>query len=257
ASMSRSGPTGVVSAHRLQVGRHLHGHLTLLTSMSPAPVDQLLLGHAASLICLEQEKPLRLREAQNRFNEMLVGLILDGALTGPQTAEHLRAAGLAGADANPAQAPAGICLADQGPDLAGALELGIPAARVAALRGAALVNADSMAGYTLIAQPAARAALTALARERLGPLADTDRPGDVDLLGTLCAFLEHNGHWESASSDLHVHRHTLHKRVDRIELLLGVDLDSAHVRAELLLCLSAWSADGRHRTTAAGAIDHA
>lgn len=184
ASMSRSGPTGVVSAHRLQVGRHLHGHLALLTSMTPAPVVQLLLGHAASLICLEQEKPLRLREAQNRFNEMLVGLILDGALTGPQTAEHLRAAGLAGADANPAQAPAGICLADQGPDLAGALQLGITAARVAALRGAALVNADSMAGYTLIAQPAAKAALTALARERLGPLADSDPPGDVDPLGT-------------------------------------------------------------------------
>ncbi len=305
ASMSSSGPTGVLTAHRLQVGRHLHGYLALITPIAPAPIDHLLLGHAASLICLEQEKPLRLREAQNRFNEMLVGLLLDGTLTGPQTAEHLRIAGLPvgagvvalaiggaeprgvltaidgalqrrelpcigavrdghavvvlpsepptltdevlaaipGGPATPA--PAGICRTGVDVDIADALHRAITAARVAGLRGAPLVNADSMAGHALLAQPAARAALAALAQERLGPLAAGDRTADADLLETLRAFLEHHGHWEAASTALGIHRHTLHKRVDRIQLLLGADLRSAHVRAELLLCLSAWSADGR------------
>ena len=80
----------------MQVGRRRHGFLALLTPGAPTPVDHLLLGHAASLICLDEEKPLRLRETQNRFNEMLVGLLSDGTLDSGQAAEQLRIAGLAG-----------------------------------------------------------------------------------------------------------------------------------------------------------------
>jgi len=306
ASMSSAGPTGVVTAHRLQVGRRLHGHIALVTPGTPTPVDHLLLGHAASLICLEQEKPLRLREAANRFNEMVVGLILDDTLRDRQTAEQLRITGLpvrdgvialAIGDAHPRRAleaadralqdrdlplvgtvsdghavvllpsepaalagdllvatagsadaalrPAGVCRADTSAGIAGALRQAITAARLAAVRGSSLVNADTMAGHTLMAVPAARAALAALAEHRLRPLADSSRQGDADLVETLRAFLEHHGHWEAASTAIGIHRHTLHKRVDRITVLLGVDLDSAHERAELLLCLSVWSADQR------------
>ena len=75
-----------MTGQRLQVGRRLHGHLVLVTAGPPTPIDHLLLGHAASLVCLEQEKPLRLRESQNRFNEMVTGLLLDRTLTGDQAA---------------------------------------------------------------------------------------------------------------------------------------------------------------------------
>ena len=301
ASMSSAGPTGVLTALRLQVGRRLHGYLALVSDRAPTPIDHLLLGHAASLICLEQEKPLRLREAQNRFNEMLVGLLLDDALTDRQTADQLRITGLplrdgvvalaiGGGDprraltavdlvlqglelplvgavsddhavallpaepaaliddvlagvAGVAPAAAGFARADTSADIVGALRQAVTAARLAALRGTSVVNADTMAGRSLLAVPATRAALVALAEDRLRPLAGNPQPGDTDLVGTLRAFLEYHGHWEAASAAIGIHRHTLHKRIDRIQDLLGIDLDSAHERAELLLCLSVWSAD--------------
>ncbi|HEY5114425.1 MAG TPA: helix-turn-helix domain-containing protein, partial [Nakamurella sp.] len=118
--------------------------------------------------------------------------------------------------------------------------LAITAARVAALRGVPLVDGESIAGQVLIAAPAVRSAFLGLAEQRLRPLAQYDLTNDSDLIGTLRAFLEHNGHWEAASTALGIHRHTLHNRVDRIEAMLGVDLESAHVRAELLLCLLTW-----------------
>jgi PucR family transcriptional regulator, purine catabolism regulatory protein len=102
------------------------------------------------------------------------------------------------------------------------------------------VDGESIAGQALIAAPAVRSAFLGLAEQRLRPLAQYDRANDSDLVGTLRAFLEHNGHWEAASTALGIHRHTLHNRVDRIEAMLGVDLESAHVRAELLLCLLTW-----------------
>ena len=304
-----SGPVGmssadhdrVVSAQRLQVGRRLHGHLVLATPAAPTPIDHLMLGHAASLVCLEQEKPLRLRETQNRFNEMVMGLVLQGNLRGGQAAEQLRIAGLAdrsgfvvlavgSADARRAMIALDEALLDLDRPCVGAVREGhavvllprepfsltgdlidavtrsdpqlvvhagraratgcddlahsagraISAARVATLRRVPLVDGESIAGHALIAAPAVRAAFWSLAEEQLRPLAERDREGDTDLVGTLRAFLEHNGQWEAASSALAIHRHTLHNRVDRIETMLGVDLQSAHVRAELLLCLLAW-----------------
>ena len=360
-SLSSSGPTGAITAQRMQVGRRRHGFLALLTPAAPTPVDHLLLGHAASLICLDEEKPLRLRETQNRFNEMLVGLLSDGTLDSGQAAEQLRIAGLAGraglvvlslggpdprgtlaaldralldrdlpcigairddhavvllpcepvslaqelldevgrgapaglsratdardvssgrgapaglsratdardvssgrgapaglsraTDARDVSsgrgAPAGLSRATDTRDLAGAIHESITAARVAGVRGGGCVEAESMAGHALIALPATRAVLDGLAEKRLRPLADADRLAGSDLVGTLRAFLEHNGHWEAAASSLGIHRHTLNKRVGRIQVLLGVDLDSAHVRAELLLCLTAWSPSAGPRT---------
>jgi purine catabolism regulator len=297
SSSSSIGPDGVSTALRLQVGRRLHGFLVLLTPSSPTPIDHLLLGHAASLICLEQEKPLRLREAQNRFNEMVLGLLVDGTLGVRQAAAQLLIAGLrvddglialavGGADPRaalvaidralldrdlpcvgaihdghavvllPAQPvtvtdgvlgevagtgsgrPTGVCRAGGPADVASAVRRSITAARVAALRNSDRVDAESMAGQALVAVPAARAVLVELAGQQLRPLLDLDRNGDADLLGTLRAFLEHHGHWEAASAALGLHRHTLHKRIDRIRASLGVDLDSAHVRAELLLYLT-------------------
>ena len=301
AGLASAGPDRVVTGQRLQVGRRLHGHLVLVTAGPPTPIDHLLLGHAASLVCLEQEQPLRLRETQNRFNEMVTGLLLDRTLTGDQAAEQLRIAGLAVRDgfvvlavgspdarltltaldqalldrdrpcigavsdghavvllpaepvalsddlidavsrADPALVVHGGRARPTGQDgFADSAGLAISAARVATLRGVPLVDGESIAGQALIAAPAVRSAFQGLAEQRLRPLAQYDLTNDSDLVRTLRAFLEHNGHWEAASTALGIHRHTLHNRVHRIEAMLGVDLDSAHVRAELLLCLLTW-----------------
>ncbi|MDQ7909925.1 PucR family transcriptional regulator ligand-binding domain-containing protein [Phytohabitans sp. ZYX-F-186] len=58
-----------------------------------------------------------------------------------------------------------------------------------------------------------------------------------ELLSSLRAWLEHNGQWNTAAEELNIHRHTLRNRIDKVAELLGKDLQSGRVRAELLLAL--------------------
>ena len=296
-TVTSSGAQGVVAAHTIRVGRRVHGRLLLVAQRPLTSVDHVMLGHAASLIALEQEKPLRLREAQNRLNTLVLSLSLEGKLDEATARRHWRDAGFP-ADAElvvlvvrgaaPQQAVGAVdrllsekdlpCFAVPREDsvivvvpsatvarsvgeriatelrpspvsgsaraadlseLATAVRQAETAAGVARTRGAPLVEFDSLAGRTLLENPETRAVLETLAESRLRPLVDSDRRTGTDLVATLRAFLEHNGQWEAASTALGVHRHTLRNRIERIERLLGVDLRSAHVRAELLLSLLA------------------
>jgi DNA-binding PucR family transcriptional regulator len=73
-------------------------------------------------------------------------------------------------------------------------------------------------------------------RRALAPLrGDASR---VDLLGSLRVWLSHHGQWDPAAAELGVHRHTLRKRMLRVEKLLGRRLDSADLRAELWVALN-------------------
>ena len=83
------------------------------------------------------------------------------------------------------------------------------------------------------------AALEAISRGLLGPLADYDRRQHGDLVASLRAFLEHNGNWEAAARALAVHRHTLRYRIRRVAELTGRDLDRAGDRVEFWLALQA------------------
>lgn len=76
--------------------------------------------------------------------------------------------------------------------------------------------------------------------DELRVLSDVLRPlDDQGLLATLTGFLEHNGHLENAAAALGVHRHTMRNRLGRIAELLGCGVDSADVRAQLLLAVRA------------------
>jgi purine catabolism regulator len=79
----------------------------------------------------------------------------------------------------------------------------------------------------------------AFARGLLGPLREHDRTGRGDLVASLRRWLEHHGHWDTAATRLGVHRHTLRNRITKVEDLLGRDLDSPGVRAELWVALQA------------------
>ncbi|MEU8325011.1 PucR family transcriptional regulator [Nonomuraea sp. NPDC048881] len=61
----------------------------------------------------------------------------------------------------------------------------------------------------------------------------------ADLVESLRAYLDSNGHWDAAAQRLGVHRHTLRYRMRRVAELLGRDLDDPGVRAELWLALEA------------------
>lgn len=95
--------------------------------------------------------------------------------------------------------------------------------------------ADVGAGglLSLVSTPEGRAFAAAL----LQPLTDLDGGGRSDLVASLRAWLEHNGHWDGAAATLGVHRHTLRSRIQRIEHVLSRDLDAPGVRAELWTAL--------------------
>jgi PucR family transcriptional regulator, purine catabolism regulatory protein len=82
-----------------------------------------------------------------------------------------------------------------------------------------------------------REATAAFAEAALAPLVAADRAGPGDLVESLRTWLAAHGQWEPAAARLGVHRHTLRKRIGRAGELLGRDLDSPGVRAELWLAL--------------------
>lgn len=83
--------------------------------------------------------------------------------------------------------------------------------------------------------------LSTLASAVIGPLADHDAlaPPSARLLPVLRGWLRHNGQVESAATELGVHRHTMRHRIAKVADVLGRDLDSAEVRAELWVALKA------------------
>jgi len=95
---------------------------------------------------------------------------------------------------------------------------------------------------SLVSTPAGRAFADSLLR----PVLDQDTGGRAALITSLRIWLEHNGHWDAAAAALGVHRHTLRARMQRIEEILGRDLDGAGLRAELWTALQLLdeSADG-------------
>ncbi|WP_225839625.1 PucR family transcriptional regulator [Streptomyces sp. NK08204] len=305
AAAVSNGPDGGVAVQQVRVGPRAHGRLVLVAGRPLTPVDHLLLGHAASLVALEAEKPLRLRDEQHRLNGMFLRLFLDGAIAAPTAREHLVDAGfpvrdgvrvlaLSGGTPRRILAKAGEVLAECGLPLFGtvcegaavlllpgghaltakavldalpagqtpvaaglsdvhdqaegptALREALNAVSAALARGCGgVVHFASLAGQTLVTAPETRRVLESLAEARLRPLAEYDRDNGTELLASLRSFLEHNGQWEAASAGLGVHRHTLRSRMTRVQTVLGTDLESAHVRAELLLALTAWRGSGR------------
>ncbi|MFG1702154.1 PucR family transcriptional regulator [Nonomuraea sp. M3C6] len=99
-----------------------------------------------------------------------------------------------------------------------------------------VVRFGELAGQGLLGlldQDAAQAFSAAL----LAPL--TRYGSRADLVESLRAYLDNNGHWDAAAQRLGVHRHTLRYRMKRVTELLGRDLDDPGVRAELWLALEA------------------
>ncbi len=295
ATVSVSEPGRTVSLHSVPITASSPSFLAIRTKGPVTGVEQILLGHAVSLITLELEKPARLRAEQTALNSRALGLLLDGHLLSPGdthvpsyladaadddsriTVVVLRGAtGRTGsiADAVDAQfrahaRPTFVRSTDDGAEMllpggdanfVAQLMNSLPrsvcagvgtdmhiteaptALRQARLACAAAGPGDRVVHFTgsmLLASEPVRESLRAMAAVTIAVLAEYDRTHTADLVGSLRAFLEANGHWETAAAHLSVHRHTLRNRITRCEELLGVDLTSARVRAELLLSLLA------------------
>ena len=96
-----------------------------------------------------------------------------------------------------------------------------------------------LGAFTLLLSLQDDDALRTYADNLLGPISDGEGEYGPELLRSLEAFIERNGHWERAARDLYCHRHTLRYRIRRIEELTGRDLGQAQDRIELWLALRA------------------
>jgi purine catabolism regulator len=140
-------------------------------------------------------------------------------------------------------------LCDQVPGVAVGMSTAVPWSRFAdgvrQARQAAEQAARTGGGATAFADLATAGlvglvdpeAARALADALLAPLRDADSNG-AQLASSVLTWLAHHGQWEPASAELQVHRHTLRKRIRRVEQLLDRDLDLPGVRAELWMALN-------------------
>lgn len=296
---SRVGATadGVsIAVQRIAIGSSVHGCVGVVGPVL-TPIDHVLVGHAASLLALDFEKPARVQSVRDRVNSVALGValaepgdldpvwsLLDGAADADGALRVLtidadtaaRAdrvavaviAALSAASREPfcAQRESRVTAVLRGTDdiaFASALLDGIDRAERRRLRvglsgpvpvrrleeaaeqsrlaaasaraGAAPVAFGALVGGVLAGDANTRAALAAVGAATLAPLEDHDRRQGTALVASLRAFLDANGHWESAAAALGVHRHTLRNRIARAETIIGCDLDNARVRAELLL----------------------
>jgi purine catabolism regulatory family protein/PucR-like helix-turn-helix protein len=132
--------------------------------------------------------------------------------------------------------PAGIGIGVRPGALAVSLRQARSALPESRITGRHVHAADIASSRQLLATvPAER--LQGYADAVLGPLDAGER--SAELVRTLTAFLEHNGHWEAAAAALQVHRHTVRNRIAVVEELTGRRLGSAHDRQELWLALRA------------------
>ncbi|MFF2550197.1 PucR family transcriptional regulator [Nocardia sp. NPDC058058] len=290
-----------ITHQRIGVGGRVHGSLVVVSPAPLSAVDQILLGHANSLLALDFEKPARLWEAQHRLNSTVLGLLLssesDLAPAWTHLAQAADAAGrirvlaaecdsldavdeirsvaesMAVRSGHPlflhllarrvlvvlpgvaAVAFARELAADLGEGTRRSVRFGLSGehplpeltvaadaaglAAAAAERGSAPSEFGALTGRSLLSFDSTRRVLDTLANTVLTPLIDHDAAHGSDLLFSLRAYLEANGQWEAAAAATGVHRHTLRKRIATAQGLLGCDLDSARVRAELLLAILA------------------
>ncbi|MEO7123358.1 MAG: PucR family transcriptional regulator ligand-binding domain-containing protein [Lacisediminihabitans sp.] len=82
-----------------------------------------------------------------------------------------------------------------------------------------------------------------LATALLNPLLADDR--GRALLADTVVWLEHNGVWDSAATELGIHRHSLKKRVETVVSMLGLSVDKFGDRAQLWWLLRALNFEPR------------
>ncbi|BAQ09309.1 hypothetical protein OXB_0837 [Bacillus sp. OxB-1] len=70
---------------------------------------------------------------------------------------------------------------------------------------------------------------------QLGILLDYSESKNIDLLNTLRVYLQNNGNAKSTSEELFIHRSSLIYRLEKVEELLGVDLNDSEVRFNLMM----------------------
>jgi purine catabolism regulator len=113
----------------------------------------------------------------------------------------------------------------------------LEAARLANGRAREVASYRDLGAFQLLLSLQDDDALISYCRSVLGPVEQGEGDYGDELLRSLDAFIEHNGHWEKAAGALYCHRHTLRYRIRRVEQLTGRDFSRARDRIEFWLAL--------------------
>jgi PucR family transcriptional regulator, purine catabolism regulatory protein len=113
------------------------------------------------------------------------------------------------------------------------------ALQVCRLEGWGNAGFEDLGTYRLLLSMTEPDALRAFADALLEPLDAYDAEHRGELIVSLQAFLQHNARWETAASELSIHRHTLRYRMRKVEELTGRDLASSFDRMEFWLAIRA------------------
>ncbi|WP_214322420.1 PucR family transcriptional regulator [Nonomuraea sediminis] len=264
SSISISGPDEHVVVQPLGGGPRPRGFFAAGAATALSPVTHTVINAAGSLLTLAVEQGTTQREAERRVRSAVLTLLLAGsveqarAVVGPlgvrlpeEPVVVLAAPGEALDELEPHAFAArwerqAVAIVGQDTPLSGRVGVSGPcpysdlrSGLDQALRalGAATdkpVRFAELAGQGLLAliDPADAQAFSATL---LAPL--TMYGSRADLIESLRAYLDSNGHWDAAAQRLGIHRHTLRYRMRRVAELLGRDLDDPGVRAELWIAL--------------------
>jgi purine catabolism regulator len=113
----------------------------------------------------------------------------------------------------------------------------LEAARLANGQAPEVASYKDLGAFRLLLSLQDGDALMSYCRSVLGPVEQAEGDYGDELLRSLDAFIEHNGHWERAAGALYCHRHTLRYRIRRVEALTGRDFSNARDRIEFWLAL--------------------
>jgi hypothetical protein len=102
---------------------------------------------------------------------------------------------------------------------------------------AAVVVFEDLGAVQFLLEPAHGDDLDRYAEQQLGVLLAYDRDHDAELVNTLRAYLEHDGHVQRAARALCIHPKTMSYRLGRIETLTGMAVGSQEDRFNAQLAL--------------------
>lgn len=103
---------------------------------------------------------------------------------------------------------------------------------------------EGLGSYAILHHLNHSTAVDLFVKKQIGPLIQYSEGKNIDLYNTLHVFLQNNGNVKSAAEELFIHRSSLLYRLEKIELLISVDLNDAEVRFNLMMALKLYDMYG-------------
>jgi hypothetical protein len=118
----------------------------------------------------------------------------------------------------------------QGTDFTRAFHLASRCSSLARALGRSDTHAmtDDFALYAMLFDVDRNADLDRFITSTIGPLVAYDARRNTDLVSTLSAYFANGGNLAGTARSMHVHLNTLLKRLDRVDLLLGLEVRTGH-----------------------------